>query len=195
MNELLIEIQKAAEMIATPNRADRIEAIASIVAVVVSVIAFILAYKAADGQKTISKQQNKISLFNLRYDMYSHIFSCYTYACRVIDSAKEDNDLLRLFPEKNIDFIGSMENSRVLIASQMVDFLSNLYKAKFLFPYNIGNFVDKLANELISMTEECVLLKEDSLEKYKTSLQFLIKEYESKNISGQIAKELYIGNN
>ena len=121
MNELFIEIQNAAHVIAEPNWAD-------IVAVIVSAIALIVAGIAAHGQKKISnaqvkisEQQTKISLFDLRYDMHDHIASCYMFAVTVVKTAKKSEDLYDLYYSiiKNAAFIRDDDSNNIFIISEM----------------------------------------------------------------------------
>lgn len=80
MENLLIEIQNAAKVIATPNCAAWISAIAALSAVVVAVVVAFMQNKISQKQNEISKQQmkiaeqqNKIALFKERYLIYCEL--------------------------------------------------------------------------------------------------------------------------
>lgn len=80
MENLLIEIQNAAKVIATPNCAAWISAIAALSAVVVAVVVAFMQNRISQKQNEISKQQvkiaeqqNKIALFKERYLVYCEL--------------------------------------------------------------------------------------------------------------------------
>jgi len=124
--------------------------------------------------------------------MYVHIRLFYMYALNIIDFAKESNDLYRLYPEQINDFIGSPTKNCVFIASKITDSIFELYKAKFLFSYEIGIAVDKLADEFLLIIKKCRLSKDDPLDIHIESLKLIIKNFEDEKIWGKIGIELYI---
>lgn len=218
MNELFTEIQNAAKMIASPNYADILSVILSSASIIISaIVALVIMHKQnniSKQQAKISEQQNNISLFKLRYDVRNHVFLCYQFAVSVVEFAKKNEDLYRLYcssikndflaneneglyeiycsVSKNENFALKQKTDNAFIANEIKSYIAELDKARFLFPRDISVSVDKLFDALLLLVRNCVLLNEDYLSEGVTSLQMVIKEFENKRVFGQMAQELYL---
>lgn len=88
--EFLKAIGKAAETIASPNYADKL-------ALVLSLIAILCATGVAIFQVRISNQQNKIALFEKRYKVYDTARICVSASKKVAEFAKDLDDVYDIF--------------------------------------------------------------------------------------------------
>lgn len=85
MDEILVAIQEAADTIAAPNWADIMGVCFSLTAVVVACIVAWRQNKIVLKQAEIAEQQNKIELFEKRYEVYDVISKISAVASEVID--------------------------------------------------------------------------------------------------------------
>lgn len=88
--EILKAIGKAAETIASPNSADKL-------ALVLSLVAILCATGVAIFQASISNQQNKIALFEKRYEVYETTRICVSASKKVADFADDLDDVYDIF--------------------------------------------------------------------------------------------------
>lgn len=124
MENLLIEIQNAAKVIATPNCAAWISAIAAFCAVAVAVVVAFMQNKISQKQNEISRQQveiaeqqNKIALFKERYLVYCELHKFFS-ACSLIKTLDTKN------PKPLKDY--NMEDKTVLLHAIEATFMIKL---------------------------------------------------------------------
>ncbi len=187
MNELFTEIQNAAQVIAEPNYADKS-------AIFISAIAALLAFAVAYRQADISKQQNKISLFELRYKMFNCILDCNHFAKMLLLCAKDDKDVIRVYKmtigKKSSISKTQQADDRFLI-SEMAGFVSELGKTEFLFPQDITEYSKQLATELMRIITNPLIPEKDYIEPAKKSLQEILNAFESNKIAAKMRAELH----
>ncbi|MBD5154157.1 MAG: hypothetical protein HDT15_03530 [Oscillibacter sp.] len=167
MEEMFIEIERiantAANTIATPNWADKLSLIIS---VVTAIIATIVAWRQIEitamqnkivlKQTEISEQQNKIALFEKRYEVYRTVKKVLNVADEIhkvtcIEDVydifynnfkdwqwprKEDRDADRLWMPACVEILNSLEQARFLFSQDVYEEISHL-KLRFMVMLSI----------------------------------------------------------
>lgn len=197
MNELIAEIKSAAQMIASPNCADRLSIILSLASIVIgAIVALVIMHKQnqiAKRQVEISEQQNSISLFDLRYNTYNRILDCNHFAKMIALRARKDSDILFVYRTtilKNSPHTQTIEDN--CLVSEMMDFVSELGKAEFLFSIDIAKYAAHLQAELIVAITNCLVLKENYIEDAKSSLNKTLRTYDVNKICDKMVTELQL---
>lgn len=188
MNELFSEIQNAAQVIAEPNYADK-------AAILISAIAALLAFAVAYRQVGISKQQNKISLFELRYKMYNCILTCNHFAKMLLLLAKDDKDVAHVYKMtigKKSSPAKTQRTDDSFLISEMADFVSELGKTEFLFPQDVAEYSNQLAIVLMRIITNPLIPDKDYIEPGKTALQEVLDTFEGKRIGAKMKVELQL---
>ena len=212
--EILAAIQKAAETIATPNCADKVSVVISIISALISLVAVIVAgyvawkqYGITKKQNEITKkqneiafkqveladQQNRISLFRERYELYQLLEKCMNMS----DFLKtyqycDQNELYKcvfLYFDKIVLEIQCVGKDRAIYAIR--DITNRLYQSEFLFSIEISNHIRLLANYLRNFTllEEVYQSKEE-FQKIKNLYCEAASKLKSNNILGKMKSEL-----
>lgn len=198
MNELYTEIQNAANIIAAPNWADKLSAMAASIAVIVAVIVALRQNKIlkqqneiAIKQAEIAEEQNKIALFDRRYELDKCISFCNHFAFLITIMAKQNEDLYRIFVfASNKEEIDYDDNMRDVLNTEMRTFIGQLDKTMFLFSHDIADYSSELNYELNMVITNCLVLKKDYLAEAKHNLNELLEKYISNDICNKIAKEM-----
>ncbi len=185
---LFLELQNDSLVIASPNWVDILSLVTSILAIVV---AGIVAYRQVD----ISKQQNKIALFELRYKMYNRILDCNHFARFICILAKENKDIFKIYEMtvRDRNPAAGMEHldDSVLI-SEMLSFVGELEKVEFLFSHDVAQYSTLLSSELVLTITNCLVLKENYIEASKTTLKGMLDDFDKNKIHDKMAAELQI---
>lgn len=187
-------IQKAAETIATPNIAAWLSVVLSFLAIVV---ASIVAWKQgiimktqneiAQKQAAISEQQNKIALFEKRYDVYYEVVkiigigeeldSSEPMTISAILDALEAALGIKVSNRKDTSAISTTIVARILEAEHILD------QSMFLFPYVSETDIDNLLNsaaEFIGFVEMSDKEKLDMENAYVKNFFETSKEFKEK---------------
>lgn len=187
-------IQKAAETIATPNIAAWLSVVLSFLAIVV---ASIVAWKQgmimktqndiAQKQAAISEQQNKIALFEKRYDVYYEVVkiigigeeldSSEPMTISAILDALEAALGIKVSNRKDTSAISTTIVARILEAEHILD------QSMFLFPHVSETDIDNLLNsaaEFIGFVEMSDKEKLDMENAYVKNFSETSKEFKEK---------------
>lgn len=202
--EILVAIQKAAETIATPNWADKLSLLVSFLAILVAAgVAIYVAKKQSETsnkqneiilkQTEFVEQQNKISLFKERYELYQLLEKCMNMA----DFLKSyrycnQNELYKcvfLYFDKIVLESQCIGKDRAIYAIR--DITDRLYQSEFLFSIEISSQIRLLANCLrnFMLLEEVYQSKED-LQEIKNLYCEAASKLKSNNILGKMKSEL-----
>lgn len=161
------------------------------ISIIAVLVAGIVAYKQAD----FSKQQNKISLFELRYKIFSCVLECNNFARQICKLANEDEDLLEIYrimhSSRNIAFETEQLNRHSLI-SDMISLVGELEKTDFLFPHDVSEYALKLSSKLMATITGCLVFKQSYVEEGKTDLEKVLLEYETDKIYDKMTAELIL---
>lgn len=148
--EILVAIQRAAETIATPNWADIASVGLSLLAVIVAGFVARRQNKISKQQADISEQQNKIALFEKRYDVYYEVMKIIgigeeldyseslttSIMLDVLEAALE----IKISNRQDISEISTAIVARILEAEHVLD------QSIFLFPHVNETDIDNLLN-------------------------------------------------
>lgn len=174
MEEIFCEIERianaAANTIASPSWADKIDIIISIISALISLAAVVVAgYVArkqigiakkqnliAEEQAKISKmqtniadKQNKIALFEKRYELYKVVLSCSFFEEYLLKCAEEPSDAYKIIGLAfNVNLTGEAEDKE-RVSSHISTKIEILKQAEFLFSENTSNQINKLARDLL----------------------------------------------
>ena len=145
--EILAAIQKSAEKIAEPNCADILSVVFSFLAIVVAGVVAWRQNKISKQQADISEQQNKIAVFDKRYDLYDTVLKCISLS----------------------EFIFTLFEGKVIQEASRV--CSKLKQSEFLFSENVSIYLSKLSESLL-----CFILADAPANQNK-SLSILKEDY------------------
>jgi len=198
MEELFTEIQNAANVIAVPNWADKLSALAASCAVMVAVILALRQNKIlkqqneiAIKQAEIAEKQNKIALFEKKYEMYQKILFWNHFALLIAMQAITSDDIYVIFLiAKNKQDIKETEINKESLRLEMLEGVNLLDQVKFLFSQDIIEYSLYMSSELVLMLTNCLILKVDYLKDAKKSLNEILKKYENDKIDEKFMSEL-----
>lgn len=152
MDELFVVIQKAANTIATPNWADILSVCFSLTAVIVACIIAWRQNKISIKQTEIAGHQNRIALFEKRYELYQTVLNCIKISNYLICYAGEEDTIYGIFCvalNKKLDSNSNINKSEIgLEAFSIAD---KLRKAEFLFSPEISEYAMDLAGNLVML--------------------------------------------
>lgn len=171
--EILAAIQKSAEKIAEPNCADILSVVFSFLAIVVAGVVAWRQNKISKQQADISEQQNKIAVFDKRYDLYDTVLKCISlsefiftlFEGKVITT----KDVHLLFAIAFKDVSDNAEDVNVFQEASRV--CSKLKQSEFLFSENVSIYLSKLSESLL-----CFILADAPANQNK-SLSILKEDY------------------
>lgn len=161
MDQLFVEIQNAAKVIATPNWAAWMSAIATFGAVAVAIIVAIKQNKIAERQNEISKkqaeiseQQNRIALFDKRYEVYCELLKI----CNISDQINCNETRQRTSLLCEIEAIYEVEiTNKNSINAQLSVVITRIKKSEyilhqsvFLFSNIDGEYIKQLIDNLLN---------------------------------------------
>lgn len=166
--EILTAIQRAAETVATPNWADKLSVIISLLAVIVAGFVAWRQYGIAKRQNEISEQQakimdqqNKIAIFDKQFELYDITTKCLQFA-KTIFLLSEANPEKITLPRIRLTFMGVLSGKYVaqdeieefeymFFYQEVCKVQRKLYQAEFLFSKEISERLIKLADSLMGM--------------------------------------------
>lgn len=160
--EILDAIQNAAKTIATPNCAAVISAIASVGAVLVTIMIAIkqvgIAKKQneiAEKQAEISEQQNKIALFKERYAVYCEVLKIINVSSQIKELGQRKKSAIL----HDIEIIFGISFSDEDNLSQAMVMLSQIKRSEYVIQQALFLFrgiEEKDVNELINAWMNCM---------------------------------------
>ena len=175
MEETLLEIEKiadkAAKTIATPNWADILSVILSLLAVIVAGIVAWKQIEIAKKQNEISEQQakimdqqNKIAVFDKQYKVYDITTKCLmlsqTLTLTLLASTTPSlsnirSIFLNVFNDIHIESAIADNNEDVLYLREVGKLRDKLYQTEFLFPNDVS---EDIAKPLILLADSLLYL-------------------------------------
>lgn len=169
MDELLVAIQDAANTIAAPNWADIMSVCFSLLAVVVAGIIAWRQNEISKKQTFIAENQNKIALFEKRFEIYEILSACRSSA-HIIKMLGESEDALKcLF----IAFAGDPKEYQELTHREVELYLTNisekLLRAAYFFPEEITPHIINMSARLVIFSGANI--KADGPKKYRRKKQ------------------------
>lgn len=218
MEELYVEIQNAADKIASPNWAAKMSAITALVAVVLAftamIVTIIVARKqnriaeqqngVAQEQAEISKrqveiteQQNRIALFEKRYELYIIVNICTNFG-HFLNVNPFINKVL--FDSFVIAFYGNLIQNKVITEQEttfwMMNLIFKLKQGKFLFVDDVGEYTQKIADSLRDFFQAGYynMDYELSIDK-KNNFLIVVKDFEESGALKKMEKELQMQTN
>lgn len=207
MEDLYVEIQNAADKIASPNWAAQMSAITSLFAVVFALAAMIVTIivarkqnkiaeqqnsvaqeqaKISQKQAEITEQQNRIALFEKRYELYTIVVKCKNFGQFLKIFPFTDNKMfqsfLSAFDSELFHNKTFTENDTAVL---MLDLVFKLGQGKFLFLEDVGEYTQKLADSLrdLFMASQGI-----DYELYIGKIQAFLKATEAFEESGVLKK-------
>lgn len=146
------DLIKAIQELGNLNWMDYVQLIATVISIIISACAV---YYAVNIPKRIAEEQNKIALFEKRYELYI-IFTKSTAFVKVIEqsSVKTKENAQHLFVNmlsgKNLDNISQsgLEDEAKLV---LYDVVATLGQAKYLFNLESDRSLEIFSNDLIDL--------------------------------------------
>lgn len=186
MEEIFVEIQKAADTIATPNWADELSLLLSLLAIAV---AGYVAWK----QAKISEQQNKIALFEKRYVVYENVSKVVNAAEEIFKVENTDDiwdvfqNVFDMWPGKELEDINAWRMSLIFSINEKLD------QAEFLFSKDISEAVSFVQIELLLLLRGTYAEFDiETFEKRKLLLYDTAQNLKSKHILERMKKDLQL---
>lgn len=196
--EIFVAIQEAAKTVATPNWADKLSIVVSLIAVVVA--GFVAwkqigitkeQMKIANKQADISKEQNKISLLEKRIEVFELAILAKTVAKEIIESANNNIESCRIFVRHFNEFPAMagnlLTNENQLNPQQTKLILMKISNAEFIFSEEIRIHMVALASHLFGVMK---LNNEEEFLAYKDLLNQIIIAIEENKIMEKMENEL-----
>ncbi len=173
MEKLFVEIQNAASVIASPNWADKLSVVISLIAAGIAVIVAWKQTKIANKQSEIAKEQadisdrqNKIALFEKKYEVYCELFKIINIGDQLDFTGPHSQfSLLR-----EIEVIcGASFADEKNVNAQLKGILTYIKKSEYVIRQSVFLFsciAEKDIAELINALMECMIfiLKSDKSE-------------------------------
>lgn len=184
MDELLVAIQNAANTIAEPNWAD-------IMSVCLSLLAVVAAGIIAWRQNSIANRQNKITLFEKRYEIYKMLSYCKSNAEDILMAGAYEDVLKYLF----VTFAEDPEKYYKLSRAEVKFFIAvhclKLQSAAFFFSKKIVPHIIRVSDKLSILSDTDA--KVDGSEKFnekKQNYYEAIKALEKNEVFESIIAEM-----
>ena len=176
MDEILVAIQDAANTIAAPNWADIMSVCFSLAAVIVACIVAWRQNEISRKQASMADKQNRIALFEKRFEVYEILSSCRSSA-RIINQVDKDEDVLRYMFNS---FTGYQEIYQKFDRNKASLYLMNcsakLRLADFIFPEEIAYYINEISFKLSTLAYYDPIA--DGPEKYSEAKQKYLKAIE-----------------
>lgn len=171
MEEILTAIQEAANTIAAPNWADIMSVCFSLFAIIVAGVVAWRQNEISRKQKDIADKQNKIALFEKRFEIYDILSSCSASAQVIKMLNKNENedvlqDLFFVFvnnPMQHKNF--NRDEARIYLTNCA----SKLQSASFFFSEEIVSYITAASVELLILANSDA--KVDGPKKYEEKKQ------------------------
>lgn len=152
---ILEAVKEAAEKIAAPNWADKMALLVSFLAMLIAAgVAIYVARKQNKivlKQAEIAEQQNKIALFEKRFEVYETLRKCLNVSLLISCSTK-DCSLNSIYAAFHIEFgdwpYVSPQDDKSLWASGFYDVTNKLTQADFLFSEDVGKYIRNLVTAI-----------------------------------------------
>lgn len=164
MEDLFVEIQNAARVIATPNYATWISAVAALGAVIVAVIVAVKQNKIsvkqneiAKKQADISERQNRIALFEKRYEVYCELLKI----CNLSDQMNHVEGHQRTLLLREIEAIYEIEiTNKNSINAQLSVAITRIKKSEYILHQSVflfSNIDSENIQQLIDSLLNCMI--------------------------------------
>lgn len=191
MEEILEAIKEAANTIATPNWADIVGVCFSLLAIVVAGFVAWRQNEISRKQTAIADKQNKINLFEMRFEIYEILIFCAACA-RLIESTNKKEDVVEYF---FISFTKDPRELREFNFSKAVLYVTKysikLKNATLFFSEEIASYIANVSNALSSLVNTDA--KVDGTEKFNEIKQRYfetIKALEENEVFERIRAEM-----
>lgn len=167
--EILDAIQKAAETIATPNWADILSVVLSLLAVTVAGVVAWKQSKISREQASIADKQNKIALFEKRLEIYNILSSC-SSSVRILEVADNSENILKyLFIILSDNSKKQNKSERNEVQLHLANCSAKLMQARFFFSEGIASYIADVSIELLILAHADV--EKDGQEKFNEKKQ------------------------
>ncbi len=185
MEELLIQLSQDLQNLTIPKPYDWLILFVSGLSVVLSFVIFIRQTKISKKQTEIMEQQNKISLFEKRYKVYTSLKSVLEFKELLLNHAELTVDVIMCHFTMRVNYLG--ERGKIGYALFMLSIYQDIQQADLLFSMN--NKVDKFYQ---TTAKEVCIDKHNNIDWLKENSEKLIREIEKfeKNIMPDIIKKL-----
>lgn len=145
MDELIFAIQEAANTIATPNCVDIMSMFLSLGAIFAATYVACSQNEIMKQQASIADKQNKIALFERRFEIVDVLICCKT-SLHLLELASEDTDVLRLL------FLAFSKPNQKFNYEEARHYLENcstkLQHADYFFSEGISSFIIIISADL-----------------------------------------------
>lgn len=186
--EILAAIQKAAETIATPNWAAILSVIISLLAVVVAGFVAWKQIEISKRQADISNKQNKIALFEKKYEVYCELFKVISIGGQIDDSKPfsrfESLHEIEVIYGIDIAIDQGINDQLVSILTQVKLSEYIIRQSMFLFDYLTEADIDKLMECLmncmifiVKSRKEFINPKTDDVRKFSSACKEFKESY------------------
>ena len=169
MDELLVTIQDAANTIATPNWADIMSVVFSLLAIIVAGFVAWRQNEISRKQSDIADKQNRIALFEKRFEIYNILLCCHS-SVFILKLLRKDEDILKnlfiIFAKDSLDDREFNRNEAVLYLTRCC---AKLQCATFVFPEKIASLIIDVSARLTALVKADPIV--DGLEKYHEKQQ------------------------
>ena len=193
MEEILAAIQDAANTIATPNCADKLSVLLSLLAIFVAGFVAWRQNEISRKQTDIADKQNKIALFERRFEIYRILLGC-SVSVQTLKSIKEPEGILKYLFYLLVENPEEGHKFQDMPKIYLINCSSTLESANFFFPEEIACYfidVSKKFNDLIKADVEI-----DGSEEYNKKKQAYfetIDDLNEKEILKRIEAEMKMG--
>lgn len=109
--------------------------------------------------------------------------------------AKNGEDVIGVYKTtlyKKIYLSNAQQIDGRFLISDMMDYISELAKAEFLFPQDVAEYAKYLEAELIRIIINLFVNHQDYIETGKIALKEIVDTFESKEIGQKMREELYL---
>lgn len=164
MNELYAEMQNVANIVAAPNWADKLSALAAIIAVIVAVIVALRQNKILEQQNEIAikqaeiaEQQNKIALFEKKYELYCNIKNVIFFSRSLsVPSEKLEQKTVFKFFQNNFQIrleLNEINENLFKMESLISNIRKDLGMIYFLFSEDVSKHYTDIDTILLQLSE------------------------------------------
>lgn len=160
------------------NSWNAVSAVATWAGVIASFMAIWFAIRVP---KQIAEQQNKIALFEKRYEFYKALVLCIRLS-KILENIEKPvkyeqfNNHVLFLTEFNISFIVGTSYDETLSTSiqKVHEIIELLNEGSFLFEFEVEKYVDLISHDLLSLvTTEEIYISDDIIQKYIENIQII----------------------